>query len=68
MIKKEKLHVPNSMIRAGYYNTSDGLYSLISAIQSTDATSTDPELSKALEGLQTAFGDVFKALDKYAWD
>jgi hypothetical protein len=48
--------------------TSDGLYSLITAIQSTDATSTDPMLLKAMEELQTAFGNVSKALKNYNWD
>jgi hypothetical protein len=67
-MSKAKIEVPNTMIRAGYYKTSDGLYSLISAIQSTDATSTDPALLKALGGLETAFGNVSKALEKYNWD
>lgn len=67
-MSKAKIAVPNMMIRSGYYKTSDGLYSLISAIQSTDATSTDPALLKALEGLETAFSDVSKALEKYNWD
>jgi len=67
-MSKTKIDVPNTMIRSGYYKTSDGLYSLISAIQSTDATSTDPALLKALDGLQTAFGNVSKALEKYNWD
>lgn len=65
---KPKTDVPNTMIRAGFYKTSDGLYSLISAIESTDATSTDPALLKALEGLKTAFGNVSKALEKYNLD
>ena len=67
-MSKAKIDVPNTMIRSGYYKTSDGLYSLISAICSTDATSTDPELLKALNGLETAFGNVSKALEKYNWD
>ena len=65
---KPKTDVPNTMIRAGFYKTSDGLYSLISAIQSTDATSTDPALLKALDGLETAFDGVAWALNKYNWD
>lgn len=67
-MSKAKIDVPNTMIRSGYYKTSDGLYSLISAICNTDATSTDPELLKALNGLETAFGNVYKALEKYNWD
>jgi hypothetical protein len=67
-MSKTKIAVPNTMIRSGYYKTSDGLYSLISAIQSTDATSTDPALLNALEELQTAFCNVSKALEKYNWD
>lgn len=67
-MSKTKIAVQNTMIRSGYYKTSDGLYSLISAINSTDATSTDPELLKALNGLETAFGNVYKALEKYNWD
>lgn len=68
MQKKPKITVPNTMIRSGFYKTSDGLYSLMGAIHSTDVTSTDPTLLKALEGLQTAFANVSKALDKYEWD
>jgi translation initiation factor 2 alpha subunit (eIF-2alpha) len=67
-MSKTKIAVPNTMIRSGYYKTSDGLYSLISAICRTDATSTDPELLKALNGLETTFGNVYKALEKYNWD
>lgn len=67
-MSKTKIAVPNTMIRSGYYKTSDGLYSLISAICRIDATSTDPELLKALNGLETAFGNVYKALEKYNWD
>jgi hypothetical protein len=67
-MSKPKIDVPNTMIRTGFYKTSDGLYSLISAIQSTDVTSADPALSNALKGLQTAFANVSKALEKYNWD
>lgn len=67
-MSKAKIAVSNTMIRSGYYKTSDGLYSLISAIQSTDATRTDPALLKALDGLEIAFVDVSKALEKYNWD
>lgn len=67
-MSKTKILVPNTKIRSGFYMTSDGLCRLTDAIQSTEPTSGDALLLKALEGLQTAFGDVSKALEKYKWD
>jgi len=48
--------------------TSDGVYSLIGAIEKDPATSDDKELSKALDELMLAFTNVSVAMSKYNWD
>ena len=68
-MKNPKLAVPNALIRSAFYKTSDGLGRLIAAIEGTEVTAGDPALSRALQGLQKAFDEVYRVLEeKYNWD